>query len=171
MTFSERNLTRCENPNGFNHKLDSWSLSDWMTALTGEVGEAANIIKKLNRIRDGVRGNNNNLTETQLREDLAEELADVAIYLDLLAQAAGFDLDRIREDKFKKTSEKIGYHDLSLKPFYIHRNSGNAVFVKEGGYFIEQGGLREKWGEAWKKVMAIDLRHAREIAEKTLPLK
>jgi len=42
---------------------------------------------------------------------LAEELADVAIYLDLLAQAAGFDLETIRDAKFAKTSLKIGYRD------------------------------------------------------------
>lgn len=107
MTFSERNRVRCEAPNGFNHKLGSWSLSDWMTATAGELGEAANIIKKLNRVRDGIPGNSE--TPEQLRQMLAEELADVACYLDLLAQAAGFDLETIRGHKFAKTSAKIGY--------------------------------------------------------------
>ncbi len=106
-TFSQRNLERCEAANGFGHKLDSWSLSDWMTAVTGEVGEAANIIKKLNRVRDGIPGNDR--TASQLRLDLGDELADVAVYLDLIAQAAGFDLETIREAKFQKTSRKIGY--------------------------------------------------------------
>lgn len=107
MTFSERNKLRCEAPNGFNHKLDSWSLSDWMTATAGELGEAANIIKKLNRVRDGIPGNVE--TPIQLRAALAGELADVLIYLDLLAQAAGFDLEQIRDAKFARTSIKIGY--------------------------------------------------------------
>lgn len=111
MRFSERNRTRCESPNGFNHRLDSWSLSDWMTATAGELGEAANIIKKLNRVRDGIPGNAE--TPEQLRQALAEEIADVAIYLDLLAQAAGFDLEAIREDKFTKTSRKIGYNEFA----------------------------------------------------------
>jgi NTP pyrophosphatase (non-canonical NTP hydrolase) len=108
MTFSERNKARSESPKGFNHKLDSWSLSDWMTALTGEVGEAANIIKKLNRIRDG-NGQLNEESPAQLHEMLADELADIAIYLDLLAQASGHDLETIRECKFNRTSKKIGY--------------------------------------------------------------
>lgn len=73
----------------------------------GELGEAANIIKKLNRVRDGIRGNTETLEE--LREKLAEELADVAIYLDLMCQATGLDLEEIREKKFKKTNIKIGY--------------------------------------------------------------
>jgi NTP pyrophosphatase (non-canonical NTP hydrolase) len=107
MTFSERNRRRCESAHGFNHKLDSWSLSDWMTATTGELGEAANLVKKLNRVRDGIPGNAE--SPEQLRSQLADELADVAIYLDLLAQAAGFDLETIREAKFARTSRKIGY--------------------------------------------------------------
>jgi NTP pyrophosphatase (non-canonical NTP hydrolase) len=78
-----------------------------MTATCGELGEAANIIKKLNRVRDGIPGNTED--SDQLRDQLAEELADVAIYLDLLTQAAGFDLETIREAKFAKTSAKIGY--------------------------------------------------------------
>lgn len=106
-TFSERNLRRCESPEGFNHPLNSWSLSDWMTATAGELGEAANIIKKLNRVRDGIPGNKE--PEDELRAMLADEIADVAIYLDLLAQAAGFDLETIREEKFRKTSQKIRY--------------------------------------------------------------
>lgn len=105
--FSEQNRRRCESPDGFNHKLDSWSLSDWITATTGELGEAANIVKKLNRVRDGIPGNAE--TPKELRAALADELADVAIYLDLLAQAAGFDLETIREAKFAKTSRRIGY--------------------------------------------------------------
>lgn len=107
MRFSERNRRRCESAKGFHHALNSWSLSDWMTATAGELGEAANVIKKLNRVRDGIPGNAE--TPEQLREQLAEELADVAIYLDLMAQAAGFDLETIREAKFRKTSRKIGY--------------------------------------------------------------
>jgi NTP pyrophosphatase (non-canonical NTP hydrolase) len=78
-----------------------------MTATTGELGEAANLVKKLNRVRDGIPGNAE--SPEQLRSQLADELADVAIYLDLMAQAAGFDLETIREAKFARTSRKIGY--------------------------------------------------------------
>lgn len=109
MTFSERNRLRCESPDGFNHRLDSWSLSDWMTATAGELGEAANIIKKLNRVRDGIPGNAE--TPEQLKAMLADELADVLIYLDLMTQAAGLDLKTIVETKFVKTNYKIGYSE------------------------------------------------------------
>lgn len=108
-TFSERNRKRCEAPNGFNHKLSDWSLSDWMTATMGELGEAANIIKKLNRVRDGIPGNDE--TEMELKVMLAKEFADTAIYLDLMVQAAGMDLETIRNAKFNETSRKIGYEE------------------------------------------------------------
>lgn len=111
-SFSERNRERCESPNGFNHKLESWTLSDWMTALTGEVGEAANIIKKLNRIRDGVPGNKPEDTEYKLKADLCDELADVYIYLDLLSQCLGLNLLAHVEVKFWRTSRKIGYEEM-----------------------------------------------------------
>lgn len=110
-SFSERNRERCESHRGFNHSLSSWSLSDWMTATLGELGEAANIVKKLNRVRDGIRGNVE--SEAELRKNLADEIADAAIYLDLMAQAAGFDLETIRDEKFEKTSAKIGYVTIS----------------------------------------------------------
>lgn len=88
--------------------MNGWSLSDWMTAITGELGEAANFIKKLNRVRDGMIGNKG-ATENDLRAGLAEELADTAIYLDLLAQAAGIDLGTEIIAKFNKTSVANGF--------------------------------------------------------------
>lgn len=67
------NLSRCGrwHPRG----LNEWSLSDWFTATMGELGEAANIAKKLNRYRDGIAGNV--LTEQELRAELADEIADL----------------------------------------------------------------------------------------------
>jgi NTP pyrophosphatase (non-canonical NTP hydrolase) len=105
--FSKANLARCEAPNGFNQRLDDWSLSDWMVALAGEVGEAANIIKKLNRVRDKIPGNVQ--TEWELRTALRDELADVFICLDLLAQSQEIDLALAVLTKFERTSRKIGY--------------------------------------------------------------
>ena len=109
--FSAENRTRCEALQGFNHPLGAWTLSDWMTATAGELGEAANIVKKLNRVRDGIPGNSE--TPEQLRSALADELADTFIYLDLMAQAAGIDFPAAIRSKFDRTSEKIGYRALA----------------------------------------------------------
>lgn len=107
--FSTFNRRRCESPKGFNHAVDSWSLSDWITATAGELGEAANVAKKLNRVRDDIPGNAE--TPEQLRDALADEIADTFIYLDLLAQSQGIDLEDAVVSKFNRTSEKIGYEN------------------------------------------------------------
>lgn len=72
------------------------------TELGGEVGEALNVIKKLERERLGIKGSRATL------EDLAEELADVIICCDLIAMATGINLTEAVERKFNKTSEKVG---------------------------------------------------------------
>ncbi|MFN3250102.1 MazG nucleotide pyrophosphohydrolase domain-containing protein [Roseibium album] len=111
--FSTFNRRRCEAKHGFNHPIEDWTLSDWMTATVGEVGEAANIIKKLNRVRDGIPGNRE--TPEDLRAALAEEFADAFTYLDLMAQAAGIDLEQATIDKFEKVSKRIGYENTMFR--------------------------------------------------------
>ena len=112
--FSKKNRTRCEHRDGFNQPLEVWSLSDWFTATLGELGEAANVAKKLNRYRDNIPGNSE--SEPALQAMLRDEVADTFIYLDLLAQAAGFDLADAVRDKFNRTSRKIGYVDGGAQP-------------------------------------------------------
>jgi NTP pyrophosphatase (non-canonical NTP hydrolase) len=99
------NMSRCArwHPRG----LNEWTLSDWACATGGELGEAMNIVKKLNRERDGIAGNT--LTEEELRCELADELADVAIYLDIWAASEGIDLGEAIASKFNRTSEKVGF--------------------------------------------------------------
>lgn len=70
--------------------------------LGGECGEAQNIIKKLERERMGIRGSR------ATREQLANELADVVICVDLIAMAENIDLSRAVQEKFNATSEKNG---------------------------------------------------------------
>lgn len=93
------------------HDEHPWSPADWTVATLGEFGEAANIIKKLKRDEDNIRGNAE--TVMQLHEDLAIELADTLTYLFLLADSLGIDLEAATVAKFNKVSKK---HDL---PQYI----------------------------------------------------
>lgn len=67
--------------------------------LAGEAGEVANICKKLERGRIGIRGSR------ATPEMLAEELADVVICADLLAMQFGINLWEEIVKKFNKTSE------------------------------------------------------------------
>jgi NTP pyrophosphatase (non-canonical NTP hydrolase) len=108
MTFEElrtANLSRCRrwHPGG----VSDWSLSDWCVATAGELGEALNVAKKLNRERDGIAGNTASVDE--LRQQLADEIADVAIYLDLLAASEGIDLAAAIASKFNRTSDRVGF--------------------------------------------------------------
>jgi NTP pyrophosphatase (non-canonical NTP hydrolase) len=105
--FSQANRARCESSQGFNHPLSGWSSSDWMTALVGEVGEAANVVKKLNRYRDGLPGNK--VSEAELRDMLRKELGDVFVYLDLMAQSLGFSIANAATEVFNAKSVEIGY--------------------------------------------------------------
>lgn len=114
--FSEINRTRCEAPQGFNHTLSSWSTSDWFTAVMGELGEAANVAKKLNRVRDGIPGNKE--TKEELILKLGNELADTYIYLDLLFQSLGLDVQEYVLRTFNTKSEQIGY----LAPLNVREN-------------------------------------------------
>ena len=104
-TLRETNLARCLrwHPNG----LEEWSLSDWVLATAGELGEAMNVIKKLNRERDGLVGND--VSEQELQKQLADEIADTAIYLDLLAARAGVDLSEAIRNKFNVVSERNNF--------------------------------------------------------------
>jgi NTP pyrophosphatase (non-canonical NTP hydrolase) len=105
--FSQANRERCESPLGFNHPINAWSTSDWMTATMGELGEAANVVKKLNRVRDGVPGNK--VSADELRVQLRKELGDVFVYLDLMCQSLGFSVADAAAEVFNSKSAEIGY--------------------------------------------------------------
>lgn len=83
----------------------NWTLSDWMMAATGELGETANVLKKI------LRGD---YTLEEKREELGREIADVVTYLDILANQAGIDLGRAVLDKFNEISVRAG-SDVRIK--------------------------------------------------------
>lgn len=110
LTFAqlrEANVNRC---NVAFHPFEDWSGTDWSNALMGEVGElfgafaeivkhsgsVANLIKKMN-MGEGI-----DLLE------LSEEIADIQIYLDLLAARFKIDLAGVTIKKFNKVSDKRG---------------------------------------------------------------
>jgi len=70
--------------------------------LAGEAGEACNVIKKLERDRLNLRGSRATI------DQLAEELGDVIICVDLIAMEYGIDLAKAVREKFNKTSAKLG---------------------------------------------------------------
>lgn len=78
-----------------------WTILEWVAAMCGEAGEAANVAKKIRRGDTPLAGGG--------QEALADELADTVIYADLAATRAGINLGEAVRRKWNKTSEKIGY--------------------------------------------------------------
>ena len=109
--FRKANVERCLkwHPKG----LNSWSTSDWLTAVTGELGELASLIKMKNRERDNLPGNKFSPTNKQI----ADEIADVFTYLDLLAEVLNVDLGKAVVEKFNEVSKRVGFPDrIEIEP-------------------------------------------------------
>lgn len=86
-----------------------WKLSAWGNAVGGEVGELQNAIKHLER---------GDLTEEEAMPKFRQEIADVAIYLDLLAFRLGIDLGAAIIETFNNKSIEVG----------------SDVFIREGSH-------------------------------------
>lgn len=107
LTFSEiRRANVVRNPMAF-PQCNDWNPADWCTALAGEVGEFANIIKKIRR--DG--------PTPELRAALKKEAADVFAYLDLACAQQEIDLGEAIVDKFNEVSAKRGCRILFERIF------------------------------------------------------
>lgn len=76
-----------------------WCLAQWCNAVCGELGELANLIKKVER---------GDITIDDAREEMGKELADVQTYLDILAFRCGVDLGEATRKKFNEVSDRVG---------------------------------------------------------------
>jgi len=97
-----------------------WSPADWITAALGELGEAANLMKKIKR---GDFGQAGDASYKIALEALRLEFADVVTYMDLLAYQFRFNLGEAIEYKFNNVSHRVGAavfihgDDWHVKPF------------------------------------------------------
>jgi NTP pyrophosphatase (non-canonical NTP hydrolase) len=98
------------------HKDDGseWSDSQWLQAIVGELGEYANLKKKVER---------GDLSIDEAKIELGKELADVMIYLDLLAYRLGIDLGQAVNDKFNEVSNRVGA-DIFIHDNELHNKNG-----------------------------------------------
>ena len=102
LTFEELRTANLERVRDFGHDgLDGWNVAEWGNALAGETGELCNILKKFIRQAPGDPSPEN------LIRLAAEEVADVQIYLDLVAAKMGIDLAQATVNKFNKSSRRI----------------------------------------------------------------
>jgi len=98
-TLRKANVTRLEKTW---HKLNDWTETDWLTAVAGELGELAGLIKKKRR------------GDKVAQIDVSREIADITIYLDLLAAKMGVDLGNAVIEKFNLTSA-LSQSDIKLR--------------------------------------------------------
>lgn len=111
--FQEHNRIRCVT--SFDHSLgdDGWVPEQWMNAALGELGEAANLIKKQTRLQ--LPGDHEVTNEMVI-----EELADAVTYIDLLVTKLGGNLGDAVAAKFNKVNERVGYGGRLFNP-HDHR--------------------------------------------------
>jgi NTP pyrophosphatase (non-canonical NTP hydrolase) len=88
------NVKRCLE--SFKHSLDDWSEMEWGCAAAGEMGELCNLLKKRGR------------GEKIPLKSVMDEIADVIIYLDLLAAKLGLQLSGPIREKFNEVSHRKG---------------------------------------------------------------
>lgn len=75
-----------------------WSPAQWLQAVVGELGEYANIRKKYER---------GDISHDEFQKEAAKELADVQIYLDILAFQLGISLGEATREKFNEVSKRV----------------------------------------------------------------
>lgn len=96
LTLRRANQERKTEPPAFS-ACHEWGISDWYMAMNGEAGELANLLTKVQR---------GDVSRHDPR--IADEFADVLIYLDILAADMGVDLSEAVTRKFNRTSQNVG---------------------------------------------------------------
>lgn len=105
LTFSrlrQKNVVRCD----VFQPLFDWSPVDYSNAIAGEAGEACIITRKMRRLL--VDGLKEECTIEEFKAKLMKELADIVIYVDLLAARIEGDLAGAIIVKFNEASDKMG---------------------------------------------------------------
>lgn len=96
------------------HGDKQWSIADWAVAFAGEAGEVCNAVKKLRRVEDALANISADpkraiTSRQQAIKAIGEELADTFMYMDLLAQSMGIDLEEEIKRKFNAVSERYEF--------------------------------------------------------------
>lgn len=105
--FHYENISRCDEsfPG-----CGEWTNADWFMALVGEIGELGNLLKKVRRGDPDVttRLGDDIVPNAEMRQRIADELADCQTYLDLLAGVLNVNLEKALRRKFNEVSERVG---------------------------------------------------------------
>ena len=105
LTFAHLREVNIDRVSYFGHGdlENGWNEAEWGCAIAGEVGELCNILKKI------IRRAEFDSTIDVLKDQAANELADVIIYADLIAAKLGVDLGAVVCEKFNVSSYKYDF--------------------------------------------------------------
>jgi NTP pyrophosphatase (non-canonical NTP hydrolase) len=108
-----------------------WTPAQWLQAVTGELGEYANLRKKFER---------GDIDENTFKDLAGKELADIQTYLDILAFRLGIDLGLVTMSKFNQKSREVnspiliaGSGACVLKETHPNTWCGELLFVDASG--------------------------------------
>lgn len=94
------------------HQNDKpWLDERWVTAITGELGEMANNVKKLFRAQDGCVGILKGETIDGLQSEIDREWADVMIYMLAYAAYRHIRPTAMIRAMFNAKSEQLGFEE------------------------------------------------------------
>lgn len=109
LTFNTLRRANCERLPRFKNKHgepahsekdgSDWSRAEWLEAVVGELGEYSNDSKKHKR---------GDIDKEEFTKRAKKELADVVIYLDILAFQLDINLGEAVMEKWNETSQKVG---------------------------------------------------------------
>jgi NTP pyrophosphatase (non-canonical NTP hydrolase) len=105
VALAEVNITRCRRW----HDPEGWSPQMWGLAAAGEMGECANALKKLYRHDEGIQQAADSKDRAVLLQNVATEIGDTVVYLDLLAQRLGLRLEDCVRDTFNRISVRESF--------------------------------------------------------------
>lgn len=91
------------------HVNEEFNAMFYAVATGGECGEALNVMKKLERDRVDAKSRVGVYPSSATRNDLASEMADTIIYMDLWAEAMGIDLWPAVVKTFNAKSDEMGF--------------------------------------------------------------
>ena len=78
-------------------------LEHLLIAILGELGEAANIVKKISR---------GDMLLSEVREKISEEIIDILIYVIKLTYQMDIDVEKALNNKIKKNEKRLKKYEL-----------------------------------------------------------
>ena len=109
INFDSLRLSNITRQKEWNTGTENLTLSYRGNELAGEVGELCNVLKKIERERIGIIGSR------ATKQDAIDEIADVVICADLIAEDLGINLAEAVKQKFNKTSIKYEFKTMFIE--------------------------------------------------------